>query len=76
MSADDTAPSIPLDEVIRELGLSPSDFERRVWLLFDCDTVVSAHRTQQGAEAARVAHHDRVRAEMGEKWLPRHDEQI
>lgn len=47
-----------------------------VHLLFDCDTLVSAHRTAAGAEAARVAHQDRVRAEMGERWLPFHDEQI
>jgi hypothetical protein len=49
---------------------------RRIFLVYDCDQVVSAHLTQQGAEAARLAHQDRLRATMGEDWNPSYDEAI
>lgn len=49
---------------------------RRIFLLYDCDQVVSAHLTQQGAEAARLAHQDRSRATMGQDWNPSYDEAI
>ena len=58
------------------IGTMTTDSTARVWLLYDRDTVVSAHSSEAGARAARLARSDKVRASMGDAWNPSYDEQI
>ena len=44
------------------------DDARRVWLLWDCEDLVSVHATEAGAELACAEHTAEVLADLGEEW--------
>jgi len=39
-----------------------------VWLLWDCEDLISVHETEAGAELAREEHVAKVRADVGDEW--------
>ena len=45
----------------------------RVWLLWDCETLISVHATAAGADAACAEHTANVSAELGPKWAASHN---
>jgi hypothetical protein len=56
--------------------LSERGQPRQCWVLYDFDQVVSVHRSEQGAQAARLAHQDHARTTMGDAWNPSYDEAV
>jgi hypothetical protein len=44
------------------------DDARRVWLVWDCEDLVSVHATEAGAELACAEHTAEVLADLGEEW--------
>lgn len=48
--------------------MSNDSTARRVWLLWDCEDLISAHATEAGAELAREEHTTKVRADVGDEW--------
>ena len=45
------------------------DDARRVWLLWDCEDLVSVHATEAGAELACAERTAEVLAGLGEAWV-------
>jgi hypothetical protein len=75
MTRDDdaAAPGVPLEDLIEELGFSPSDFEgaartRQVWVLWDCHDLVSIYSNEASANAARDARVAAARVELSPKY--------
>jgi hypothetical protein len=48
------------------------DDARRVWLLWDCEDLVSVHATQAGAALACAEYTAEVVADVGEEWAAGH----
>jgi hypothetical protein len=53
--------------------MSNDSTARRVWLLWDCGDLISAHASEAGAELARAHRTATVIADVGDEWAADHN---